>query len=147
MKYMNFFNGHLKQQMNRPYSPENNFPMSSKIYTEDLCSFTTIQPGKNKDDYWCNDDMCRHLIEAVVICKWVHRRLELPLQMQPKLVFIFDGSSNHGAKPPDALNVGGGSNRDPGGKNAPGSKGTLKNREGFPKCVTDGTLMRHHKTW
>jgi hypothetical protein len=35
--------------------------------------------------------MCRHLIEAVVICKWVYRRLELPLLMQPKLVFIFDG--------------------------------------------------------
>ena len=115
--------------MNRPYSLQNDFPMSSKIYIEDLCSFTIIQPGKKKDDYWCNDDMCRHLKEVALICKWVHRRLELRANMQPELVFIFDGSSNHGAKPPDALHVGQGINRDPGGKNDPGSRPSLKNSE------------------
>jgi hypothetical protein len=123
----------LSEQTNRPFSLANDFAMSSKIYMGELCSFTTIQPEKNKDDYWCNDDMCIHLIEAVLICKWVHRRLYLTSNMQPQFVFIFDGSSNHGAKAPDALHVGGGINRDPGGKNAPGSKGTPKNPDGYPK--------------
>jgi hypothetical protein len=74
-----------------------------------------------------NEDMCKHLLEAVQICKWVHRR------KLPELIFIFDGSSNHGAKALDALHVGGGINRDPGGTNAPGSKGTQKNQQGYPK--------------
>jgi hypothetical protein len=67
----------ISEQMNRPFSLANDFAISSKIYITELCSFTTIQPGKNKDDYWCNDDMCKHVIEAVLTCKWVHRRLEL----------------------------------------------------------------------
>jgi hypothetical protein len=32
------------EQMNRPNALENNFPMSSKIYTEDLCSFIGRNP-------------------------------------------------------------------------------------------------------
>jgi hypothetical protein len=113
------------QQLNKPFTVQNDLNMSFKIYKGDLCSFTTIQPGKHKDDYWCNDDMCKHLLEAVQICKWVHRSI-LPGRLQPELVFIFDGSSNHGARALNALHVGGGVNRDPGGTNASGSKGTQK---------------------
>jgi hypothetical protein len=120
------------QKLDKPFTLENDLKMSSKIYKGDLCSFTTIQPGKHKDDYWCNEDMCNHLFEAVQICKWVHRKI-LPRQLEPELVFIFDGSSNHGARALNALHVGGGINRDPGGTNAPGSKGTPKNPHGNPK--------------
>ena len=101
------------QQLDKPCTVENDFNMSFKIYKGGLCSFTTIQPGKHKDDYWCNEDMCKHLLEAVQICKWVHR-IVLPSQQQTELVFIFDGSSNHGARALNALHVGGGINRDPG---------------------------------
>jgi hypothetical protein len=120
------------QQLDKPCTVENDFNMSLKIYKGDLCSFTTIQPGKHKDDYWYNEDMCKHLLEAVQICKWVHR-IVLPSQQQTELVFIFDGSSNHGARALNALHVGGGINRDPGGTNAPGSKSTQKNPQGYPK--------------
>jgi hypothetical protein len=56
--------------------------MSAKVYKEDrincprlartrnmLSSFTTIVPGKGKDDFWDNDDMCAHLVEVVDIAK------------------------------------------------------------------------------
>jgi hypothetical protein len=97
------------------------FPMSCKIYvTPDvtctryaleenmLCSFTTIVPGsgKGKDDYWDNDDMCEHLDEVALIAKWVHR--QAAGQVGPELYFIFDGSSNHAARSPDARHVGAG---------------------------------------
>jgi hypothetical protein len=115
--------------------------MSSKIYDGALCSLTTIQPGKNRDDYWCNDDMCHHLVEVAMICKWVHRSFSsrpvvgdsVQEANQPKLIFIFDGSSNHGARAMDARHVGGGINRGAGGKNVPGSKGTTRNQDGLPK--------------
>jgi hypothetical protein len=82
-----------------------------------LCSFTTIVPGKGKDDYWDNKDMCAHLLEAAEIAKRIHRK---PDGVQaPVIYFIFDGSSNHGARAADALHVGAGINRDPGGGNAP----------------------------
>ena len=105
----------VSQQLDKPFTLENDLKMSFKIYKGDLCTFTTIQPGKHKDDYWCNEDMCSHLLEAVQICKWVHRNI-LPRQLHPELVFIFDGSSNHGARASNALHVGGGINRDPGGQ-------------------------------
>jgi hypothetical protein len=76
-----------------------------------------------------------------MICKWVHRSFSSRPVVgdsgqdvnQPKLVFIFDGSSNHGARAMDALHVGGGINREAGGKNAPGSKCTTRNPAGLPK--------------
>jgi hypothetical protein len=82
-----------------------------------LCSFTTIIPGKGKDDCWNNDDMCEHLGEVAMIGKWVHRQPSG--QQAPKLHFIFDGSSNHAARAADARHVGAGTNKEPGGKCAP----------------------------
>jgi hypothetical protein len=109
-----------------------NFPMSVKVYKEEritstrfeqarnmLSSFTTIVPGKGKDDSWDNNDMCAHLTEVAAIAKWVHRKPDA--EQQPEIFFIFDGSSNHGARADEALHVGAGINRDPGGKNAPGA--------------------------
>jgi hypothetical protein len=85
-----------------------------------LSSFTTIVPGKGKDDYWDNEDMCAHLVEAADLALWVHRKATA--EQQPDIYFIFDGSSNHGARAADALHVGAGINRDAGGKNAPGAR-------------------------
>jgi hypothetical protein len=109
------------------------FPMSGKVYRDDritcarfaqtrnmLSSFTTIVPGKGKDDYWDNEDMCAHLVEAADLALWVHRKPHP--EQQPDIYFIFDGSSNHGARASDALHVGAGINRDAGGKNAPGAR-------------------------
>ena len=96
------------KELDRLYTLGGDCRMSSKIYDGELCSFTTIQPGKNRDDYWCNDDMCHHLIEVAMIGKWVHRSHS----PQPELVFIFDGSSNHGARAMNALHMGGGINRE-----------------------------------
>ena len=53
-------------------------------------------------------------------------------EQQPEIYFIFDGSSNHGARSGDALHVGAGINRDPGGKNAPGARATTS-RPDVPK--------------
>jgi hypothetical protein len=121
------------------------FPMSSKVYKADritntrfertrnmLCSFTTILPGKGKDDYWDNNDMCAHLAEVAAIAKWVHRKPDD--EQQPELFFIFDGSSNHGARAEDALHVGAGINREPGGKNAPGARASLTHSEVPKMC-------------
>jgi hypothetical protein len=75
------------QQLGKPFTLANDLTMSFTIYKRDLFSFTTIQPGKHKDDYWCNEDMCKHLLEAVHICKWVHRR-NFPGQLQPELIIF-----------------------------------------------------------
>jgi hypothetical protein len=86
-----------------------NFPMSAKIYRDDritctirfaqtrsmLGSFTTIVPGKGKDDYLDNEDMCSYVLEAAEIAKWIHRKPSG--EQDPVIYFIFDGSSNHGA--------------------------------------------------
>jgi len=76
------------------------FPMSSKVYKKkdgrdtaaekgSLCSFTTICPGKGKDDYWVCDDVCTHVQEVGFIFQCVHKRPEgTP---PPIALFIFDG--------------------------------------------------------
>jgi hypothetical protein len=48
-----------------------------------------------------------HLAVAAAIAKWIHRKLDDEPQ-QPEIFFIFDGSSNHGARAEDALHVGAG---------------------------------------
>jgi hypothetical protein len=130
----------------RIFTVEEDFPQSSKIYKDfagvncgDLCSFTTIVPGKasGKDDYWVNADVCAHTIEVSRIFDWVHRRPHLDETCQPEAYFIFDGSSNHGARAPDSLHVGKGVNKGPGGKNAPGSPPTPDNPNGLPQ-MRDG---------
>jgi len=120
----------------RKFTVEGDFPKSSKIYKDtpatqagSLCSFTLIEPGKNKGDYWVCDDVCEHLRETVYLSQWVHRREDLPLAMQPEVVAIFDGSSNHAARSSDALHVDGDCCLGPGGKNAPGSPPTAKRPE------------------
>jgi hypothetical protein len=100
-----------------------------------LSSFiTTILSGKGKDDYWDNNDMCAHLAEAAAIAKRVHRKPSG--EQQPELFFIFDGSSNHGARAEDALHVGAGINRESGGKNALGARTSTTHSE-LPK-ICDG---------
>ena len=74
--------------------------------------------------------ICAHLVEVADIAKWVHRRPNG--EQQPEIYFIFDGSSNHGARSGDALHVGAGINRDPSGKNAPGARATTS-RPDVPK--------------
>ena len=78
--------------------------------------------------------MCAHQAEAAAIAKWVHRKPNG--EQQPELFFIFDGSSNHGARAEDALHVGAGINREPGGKNAPGARASTTHSE-LPK-MCDG---------
>ncbi len=48
---------------------------------------------------------------------------------QPEMHVVFDGSSNHTARPFDALYVGGGLCKAPGGKNAPGAPLKEKDRK------------------
>jgi hypothetical protein len=133
----------LEERHRKSFTVAEDFPMSSKIYAERpvthagmLCSFTMIQPGKGYDDYWVNDDVYRHLIEVAYLSEYVHFNPK-PDGLQPQSVVIFDGSSNHGARAPDALHVGEGICLGPGGKNAPGSKPSLKNTKGLPK-MRDG---------
>jgi hypothetical protein len=57
-------------------------------------------------------------------------------QIAPQLHFIFDGSSNHAARAPDARHVGAGINKDAGGKNAPGARANAT-RPAIPK-MCDG---------
>jgi hypothetical protein len=123
---------------------DDHFPMSSKMFKceygdhhKDLVSFTTICPGAGpgKDAYWVIDDVCKHVVEVSHIFKWVHRIDDVALQ--PKMCVIFDGSSNHKARSEDALHVGEGVCKRPGGKNAPGARGTKRYPEGVPK-MRDG---------
>jgi hypothetical protein len=115
------------------------FPMSSKIFAHQkysgpesgmLASFTTICPGagKNKDPYWTITDAYKHLIEVIYIFKWLHRHNLTSTCAQPEMHVVFDGSSNHTARPFDALYVGGGLCKGPGGANAPGAP--LKEKDG-----------------
>ncbi len=59
--------------------------MSAKIYRDDritctrftqtrnmLSSLITIVPGKGKDDYWDNKDMCAHLLEVAQIANLMY---------------------------------------------------------------------------
>ena len=98
-----------------------------------LSSMTIILPGKRngEDDYWVNQDVCDHTNEFLYMFKFIHRRN--PPEPQPEMVAIFDGSSNHAARAPDALHTGGGVNISPGGVNAPGSPPTKSNPLGLPK--------------
>ena len=48
-----------------------------------------------------------------------------------KLVFIYDNSTGHGTYPPGALRVTSGVNKNPGGKNAPGSGPVPKMKDGW----------------
>ena len=104
------------------------FPMSAKVYANYdgpernmLASFTTIVPGagKGKDAYWTIMDAHKHLTEVAYMLRWLHRKTRL--EPEPEMHAIFDGSSNHKARPFDALHVGGGLCRGPGGVNAPGA--------------------------
>jgi hypothetical protein len=131
------------------------FPLSRKIYQQenytgaeagDICSFTTIVPGAGpgKDPYWTITDAYKHLLEVSYICKYVHRR-ELK-EAEPELHFIFDGSSSHTARPFDALHVGGGICKGPGGANAPGAP--LKVKQGKTKGESTGVYrMKMDGTW
>jgi hypothetical protein len=121
------------------------FPLSKKIFAHenyngpesgDLCSFTTIVPGAGvgKDPYWTITDAYKHLIEVSYICKYIHRHEDK--EAQPELHFIFDGSSNHTARPFDALHVGAGICKGPGGANAPGAP--LKAKKGNDKGKRTG---------
>jgi hypothetical protein len=130
------------------------FPMSSKIYGHTnydgpesgmFVSFTTIVPGSgpNKDPYWTIGDAHKHLTEASYIIKWLHRRNVD--EYQPEIHVIFDGSSNHTARPFDALHVGGGICRGPGGANAPGAP--FKQKEGNKNANHVGNRMKMRDGW
>ncbi len=129
---------------------DDDFAMSSKIFASeygehhhDLVSFTTICPGRGpgKDAYWVIEDVCKHVVEVSHIFKWVHRVTEFA--PHPKMFVIFDGSSNHKARSEDALHVGDGVCKRPGGKNAPGARKTKRFPEGVPK-MRDGWYMDAH---
>ena len=132
------------------------FPMSSKIYGNEnyegpeggmLVSFTTIVPGAgpSKDPYWTIVDAYKHLTEASYIMKWVHRHRRNVKDEQPEIHVIFDGSSNHTARPFDALHVGAGVCRGPGGANAPGAP--LKTKEGKKNANHVGNRMNMRDGW
>ena len=107
-----------------------------------LCSFTTIEPGKNKqDDYWKIQNACDHTDEALLLFEYAHRKPETEKPVE--LVAIFDGSSNHCAGPADVLHVGAGVNLNPGGLNAPGSPPSSKNPQGLSK-MRDGLYLDPH---
>ena len=131
------------------------FPLSRKIYQHetytgvesgDLCSFTTIVPGAGpgKDPYWTITNAYQHLLEVSYICKYIHRREGKA--SEPELHFIFDGSSNHTARPFDALHVGAGICKGPGGANAPGAP--LKVKQGKTKGESTGVYrMKMRNGW
>lgn len=76
-------------------------------------SFTSIEPGKNKDGWWTGRDVVDQMEEIVPIFEFTH-----PGKVA---LFVFDNSTNHSVHPPGALVVGPGVNFNPGGKNAPGA--------------------------
>ncbi len=143
------------------------FPMSAKIYAKYdgpeqnmLASFTTIVPGsaKGKDNYWTITDVHMHATEVAYIFQWLHRNP--PHEPQPEMHVIFDGSSNHKARPFDALHVGGGICKGPGGANAPGAPLREKNAKNvqYRMNMRDGwyinkageritQVMHRGKTW
>ncbi len=143
------------------------FPMSAKIYAKYdgpeqhmLASFTTIVPGsaKGKDNYWTITDAHMHATEVAYIFQWLHRRP--PHEPQPEMHAVFDGSSNHKARPFDALHVGGGICKGPGGANEPGAPLREKNAKNvqYRMNMRDGwyinkggeritQVMHRAKTW
>ena len=80
-------------------------------------SFTTIEPGKNKDGWWKGEDVASQLEEVVPIFEFLH-------PASAKALFVFDNSTNHSCAPLGALGVGNGVNKGPGGINAPGAMTT-----------------------
>ncbi len=145
-------------QWARPYTLHADLRMSLKIYEGELCSFTTTQPGKNRDDYWCNDAMmiCAIIlfVEVAMICKWVHRNFSSRFvvgdssvqdENQSKLVFIFDGSSNHGARAMDALHVWVGALT--GVQVGKMHQARRETKMDCQKWGTDGLPIRKHRCW
>jgi hypothetical protein len=64
---------------------------------EERKSYTIINPGKNADGYWTNENLVQQLVEVIPLFEKVHPGCEL--------LFCFDNSQNHHAKPPDGLVV------------------------------------------
>ncbi len=54
-----------------------------------------MKSGKNADGYWINDDLVQQLKDVIPLFKKVHPNAEL--------WFMFDNSSNHHARNPNAL--------------------------------------------
>lgn len=81
---------------------------------EGVHSFTTIAPGKNFDGWWTGEDVLEQVKEVIPIFEFLHSK-------HAQALFIFDNSTNHDCRPVDALAVGGGVNKGPGGVNAPGA--------------------------
>ena len=73
-------------------------------------SYKIINPGKNNDGYWTNDDLVLQVQEVIPLFEALHPDCEL--------LFMFDNSQNHHKKSPDGLcvNV---LNLSDGGKNTP----------------------------
>ena len=107
-----------------------------KKYTENsegsaYTSFTTMEPGANREGWWEADDVYEQTIQVLRICEWLH----------PKAtgLFIFDNSTNHGKYAADALFLTSGSdNLGIGGKNAPGTEGRPQMRDGYYYKNLDG---------
>lgn len=62
-------------------------------------SYKIIRPGKNRDGYWKNSDLVKQVEECIPLFEAFHNPNEY------QLLFAFDNSQNHHAKPPDALLV------------------------------------------
>ncbi len=73
-------------------------------------SFQIIEPGKNHDGYWTNDNLVNQLQVVIPLFEATHPNCDL--------VFAFDNSQNHHAYAPDALVASRMVLKD-GGKNAP----------------------------
>jgi hypothetical protein len=108
-----------------------------------LLSMVPDQVRTHTGLYWTIVDAYKHLTEASYIMKWVHRRnfKEEP----PEIHVIFDGSSNHTARPFDALHAGAGIYREPGGANAPGAP--FKKKDEKKNANHAGNLMNMRDGW
>ena len=110
---------------------EHGLELSSSLFPGSVSSFTTIEPGKNKDGYWAGKDVVRQSKEVLRIFEAMH-----PGQIG---VFTFDNSTNHGVFPEGARVVGSGVNKNPGGKNAPGSTNVAPMADGW--CESGGVRV------
>ena len=87
-------------------------------------AYKIINPGKNADGYWTNEDLVKQLQDAIPLIEEIHPNCEL--------YFIFDNSKNYHARRQDGLSAGQ-LNLSDGGKNVPKLRDTIYNGE-VQKC-------------
>ena len=99
-------------------------------------AYKIINPGKNADGYWTNEDLVKQLQDAIPLIEEIHPHCEL--------YFIFDNSKNYHARRPDGLSASQ-LNLSDGGKNVPKLRDTIYNGE-VQKMQNDNGVQKGIRT-